>query len=155
MYIKDEDLIIDNLQKWIENGEEVTLTPQKFSTLFMIVFTFLLGSLGLFSPYPAIRLTLLLWLYTTQLLLYFISKEGQLILTRDSIKFYKLNDAQEIYWENVDAVYEVGRVRGSNILTVRLKGNLKVEISRYYHKEISSQTLIKLCERNFSKSKTP
>jgi len=155
MYVKDEDLIVENLQKRIENGEEVTLTPHKFSTLFMVIFTFLLGSLGFFSPYPALRLILLLWLYTTQLLLYFISKDGQLILTRDGIKFYKLNDGQEIYWENVEAVYEVGRVRGSNILTVRLKGNLKIEISRYSHKEMASQTLFKVCERNFSKSTTP
>jgi len=154
MYIKDEDLIVENLQKRIENGEEVTLTPHKFSTLFIIIFTFLMGSVGLFSSHPGLRVSLFFWLLTAQFLLDYITKDGQLVLTRKGLKFYKRNDDQEIYWTNVDSLYTTSS-KLFNFLTVRLKGRVSIKISRYDYKEIAYQTLIKLCERNFSKSTTP
>jgi len=151
MYIKDEDLILENFQKRIDDEEEVILTPSKVSTILIIVFLFTIGSLGFFAAKPSLMIVgSILWIIPVWQIFCLFSKDGQLALDKEGIEFCVLNDSKKILWADIQSAYQ-GYGKPFYFLTLSLKDKQIVKISRYEYKDLEIQTLIKLFEKNFQK----
>jgi len=150
MYIKDEELILERLQQQIDNGEDIVLLPDKFTTIIIIVLTFLLGLGCILISTKLIVMALAIWVIPAWYLFCIRSKDGQLIINQDGIQFFKFNECQKISWNDANRSY-LSYSRRFYFIMVVLNNNQKINITRYSYRALSAQTIIKLFEKNFSK----
>jgi|GEM_PF-1367853 len=147
MYIKDEYLILEKLQKTIDSGEDLILHPSKTLHIIIAIVSFLAAFWILLTIPNSILLSLILWSITYWNAGCFFSRVGLLIFNKKGLTIYNPFGINEIPWPEIEGAH-YAYAKPSYYLALDLKRDGQVELSRYDYKNVSGQTLIKLIGRN-------
>jgi len=147
MYIKDEYLILEKLQKIIDSGDGLILHPYQIFNLIIGVISFLAGFWVLFTVNYSLIPCCILFSITFWHIGCYFSKVGLLIINQKGLISYDSFGMKEIPWTEIERAQYAYTIR-SHYLVLVLKGEGQVKLSGYDYKNAPGPILIKLINRN-------